>query len=123
MDDPTTVTAACDRDAAYGAVAEGLAATGFDVTWGGDGTATAERGSKGKSLVLGALSKDTYMRLTLVVQSGGDGTTITLMPATSGLAGGLIGMRRSKKAFAATADAIRAALAARGGNTRGGEPS
>lgn len=118
MPDTTRLTADCDPAVVRDAVVDGLRATGFEVTWSDEARGTAERGAKGKSLAFGALSKDTYMRLSLAIEGGAGDTTLTLTPSTSGASAGLIGVRRSKKAFAEAGDAVRAALVARDAQVR-----
>jgi len=99
---------AAARDIVYGVLTD----QGFTLTRIDDWAADAERGSSGKSIILGAFAgkKGRHVKLKIVCQPGTDGSVITLIEGTSGYSGGLIGRSQANTIYTGVYDAISAAL-------------
>jgi len=79
-----------------------LESQGFTLTQFDDWSARAERGSKGASVALGAFAgkEGRHVILDIVCQAAPEGgLAITLTQATSGMSGGLIGMKQAKSLY------------------------
>ena len=93
----------------------------FTVARTGEWSADAERGSSGKSIVLGAFAgkKGRHVKLYITCQPGAEGSVITLTQGTSGFSGGLIGVSQANKIYGGVYDAITVALRGEGILTSG----
>ena len=99
---------AATRDIVYNVLTD----QGYSLVKIDDWSAEAEKGSSGKSIVLGAFAgkKGRHVKLRIVCQSKTEGFTISLIQGTNGLSGGLIGVSQANKIYAAIFNNIRAAL-------------
>jgi|GEM_PF-769825 len=99
---------AAARDIVYGT----LTGQGYSLIRIDDWSAEAEKGSSGKSIVLGAFAgkKGRHVKLRVVCQSKSEGFTISLIQGTSGFSGGLIGVSQANKIYASIFDDIRTVL-------------
>jgi len=99
---------AATRDIVYGVLTE----QGYSLVKIDDWSAEAEKGSSGKSIVLGAFAgkKGRHVKLRVVCQSKSEGFTISLIQGTNGLSGGLIGVSQANKIYATIFNDINAAL-------------
>ncbi len=103
-----------DPAAAKQATAAALEGDGYRIEWLDDWHATVERGSKGKSAMLGAFAKP-YLKLDLRVSSVANAQSlVTLEQDSKGYLGGAVGVQKTKKAFAALRDVVEGALRAQG---------
>jgi len=106
-----------DFEAARSTVAEILKIQGYTTEVTGEWTARAERGSKGGSIALGAFSGKSgrHVILDIAFASNSDSNfTITLTEGTSGMSGGLIGLRQAKAVYSEAYTAIGNAFQASG---------
>ena len=96
------------RDTVYGI----LRNQGYTLTEIGEWSADAEKGSSGKSIVLGAFAgkKGRHVKLQVMCQLNPEGSTITLTQGTSGVSGGLIGVSQANKIYAEVYNAIEVAF-------------
>lgn len=89
-------------------VQQSLEAEGFRVEWPDEWNAVAEIGNtKGVALAGGFKP---HIKLTVGFSSAESGAWVNVVQATSGAAGGLLGMRKVKKAFQATHQSIGESL-------------
>ena len=75
---------------------------GFEVVQTGEWTASAERGSRGSSLILGAFAGKSgrHVKLDVTCASDGQGNSIiTLVQGTSGWSGGVIGKGQADELY------------------------
>jgi hypothetical protein len=105
-------TAGGDPAAARDIVYRVLTEQEFTVAQPTEWTAFAERGSSGKSILLGGFAgkKGRHVKLEITCQPGSAGSTITLLQGTSGASGGLLGVSQANKIYAGVYDAIAAAF-------------
>ena len=89
---------AATRDIVYNVLTD----QGYSLIKIDDWSAEAEKGSSGKSIVLGAFAgkKGRHVKLRVVCQSKPEGFTISLIQGTSGFSGGLIGVSQANKIYA-----------------------
>ncbi len=85
-------------------VQQALVGNGFQVKWEGPTKGTAERGSKGANLMLGALSQ--YYRVDFEIYPMASGATLRLLKGNTGMAGGLLGMSKVNKQFVQLSDTL-----------------
>ena len=99
---------AAARDIVYGVLTD----QGFTLTKTDEWSADAERGSSGKSIVLGAFAgkKGRHVKLQITCQPNSEGAVITLTEGTSGLSGGLIGKSQANTIYTGIYDAVSAAF-------------
>ncbi|MDR1635131.1 MAG: hypothetical protein LBS27_09495 [Bifidobacteriaceae bacterium] len=78
-----------------------LTRMGFTLQYSGPFNGVAERGSKGATIAAGALAgSNQHLRVKLALAQDPNGNTaITLASDTTGMAAGLIGVRRASKAY------------------------
>lgn len=77
---------------------QALTARKFRVTWNDDWTATAEQGSKVGNLLVGSFSP--YFKIGVQLRSSQPGETVIRVESqSSGMAGGAIGVARTRKNF------------------------
>ena len=101
-----------------------LEVQGFTLTQIDDWTARAERGSKGASIALGAFAgkEGRHVMLDISCQAAPDGSlAITLMQGTSGMSGGLIGMKQAKTLYADIYNSVGMAFQSAGVLISGGD--
>ena len=93
----------------------------FTVAQTGEWSADAERGSSGKSVILGAFAgkKGRHVKLQINCQPEAEGCVITLTQGTSGFSGGLIGVSQANKIYNGVYESITAALQGEGILTSG----
>lgn len=97
-----------DPAAAKPVVTQALEAQGFDVAWTDDWSAVAEIGSsKGVALAGGFRP---HIRLQVSVTAADEGAWVQVVQATTGAAGGLLGLSKTKKAWKATTESVATAL-------------
>ncbi|MCL1811332.1 MAG: hypothetical protein FWG41_03830 [Methanomassiliicoccaceae archaeon] len=101
--DPVTA-----RDTVYGILTD----QGFTLTPIDEWSADAERGSQGKSILLGGFAgkKGRHVKLQIICRSGSEGFTFTLIPGTSGASGGLVGVSQADKIYADVYNAVGTAF-------------
>ncbi len=109
----TQINAACDGPTAREVIAGVFAAHDYTIDWTTDWSGAAERGSKGKSIALGAMAK-TFMRMLIRISSLEGGVAIAIASDTTGMSGGLIGVRRTSKEFVQIEADLRSAFEQRG---------
>jgi len=99
---------AATRDIVYGVLTD----QGFTLAKTDEWSADAERGSSGKSIVLGAFAgkKGRHVKLQIKCEPNSEGSAITLTEGTSGISGGLIGLGQANSIYAGVYDAISAAF-------------
>jgi len=99
--DPATA-----RDTVYKALTD----QGFTVTQVDNWSANAERGSSGMSIALGAFAGKSgrHTKLQIKCQSNSEGLTITFIEGTSGVSGGLIGVKQANSIYKDIYDAVGA---------------
>lgn len=84
----------------------------YTVSKDSEWSATAEVGSTGKVALFGAFSP--HVRLGVTVATNPDGAVLRLVQSTTGVAGGLIGMSKVKKAVKAAGEGVQQALQSEG---------
>ncbi|MDR0198787.1 MAG: hypothetical protein LBI08_03490 [Methanomassiliicoccaceae archaeon] len=96
------------RDIVYGVLND----QGFTLIKTDEWSAVAERGSSGKSIILGAFAgkKGRHVKLQIKCQSNSEGLAIALVQGTSGLSGGLIGKGQADSIYTGIYEAITAAF-------------
>lgn len=105
-------------------VAEALQAQGFQTEVTGEWTARAERGSKGGSIVFGAFTGKSgrHIIIDIAFSTEGDGNVaVTLTEGTSGMSGGLIGMKQAKDSYREVYDTLSNTFKAAGVYVSGGK--
>jgi len=105
-----------DHAAARDIVYKVLTDQEFVLTRVDEWTADAERGSSGKSIILGAFAgkKGRRVKLHISCQPGSEGFVIMLTQGTSGFSGGLIGVSQANKIYNGVYEAISAAFQSAG---------
>ncbi len=92
---------------------QALTSRKFRITWNDDWTATAERGSKIGNILAGALAQ--YFKIGVQLRSLQPGETVIRVESqSSGLAGGAIGMARTKSNFASLRTELEAIFGSAG---------
>jgi len=76
---------------------QAFTSNGFDVRWENQMKGRAEKGSKGANIALGVLAQHYSVDFELLTAA--EGGTLRLVKSGSGMAGGLLGMRRVNKQF------------------------
>ncbi len=77
---------------------------GFTIQWDGPMKGKAEKGSKGANVLLGVLAQ--HYSVGFEITPATDGGTLRLLKASSGAAGGLLGMRKASKQFDQLTDTL-----------------
>lgn len=101
-----------DPAAARQPVAHALEAEGFAVTWADDWNAEAEIGSSGMVLLAGGFKP--HIKLQVAFTASDEGAWVQVIQATTGAAGGALGMSKTKKKWRATVDGVSGGLHAAG---------
>ena len=94
-----------------------LGAAGFTVGYSEPWTATAERGSAVATALLGAFAgkKNQNIKIGVAYRSAAPGRTVLILSRlTTGVAAGVVGMSRARKAYEEAVSGIRTALGASG---------
>ncbi len=78
-------------------VQRAFVSNGFDIKWEGPTKGKAEKGSRAANFALGALAQ--HYRVEFEIYPAGEGSTLRLHKANTGLAGGIIGVARVNKQF------------------------
>jgi hypothetical protein len=92
---------------------QALTSRKFRITWNDDWTATAERGSMIGNILAGAFAQ--YFKIGVQLRSLQPGeTVIRIESQSSGLAGGAIGMARTKSNFASLRIGLEATFGSAG---------
>ena len=89
-----------------------LTSQGFTITPIDDWSANAERGSAGASIAFGAFAgqKGRHVKLNVSCQSTPYGFAIILTQGTSGMSGGLIGMKQAENIYGDIYNTVGAAF-------------
>ena|SRR5216683_1302334 len=77
---------------------------GFDVKWEGQLRGKAEKGNKGANIALGVLAQ--HYAVDFEILTASEGGTLRLVKTGSGMAGGLLGMRKVNKQFDLLSDTL-----------------
>jgi len=85
-------------------VQHAFAANGFEVKWENATKGKAEKGSKGANLMLGALAQYYGIEFEIFPHTGA--STLRLLKANSGWAGGYLGARKVEKQFDQLSDTL-----------------
>jgi len=111
-----TFTVNGDYEAALNTVREIFAGQGYTVQQTGNQSMRAERGSQGGSVLLGAFSgkKGRHVYLDINYGESNGNFAISLNKGTSGMSGGLIGMKQANDIYKEAFDAVDAALRSSG---------
>ena len=83
---------------------QAFSSNGFDVKWDSQLKGRAEKGSKGANIALGVLAQHYAVDFEILMAS--DGGTLRLVKTGSGMAGGLLGMRKVNKQFDLLSDTL-----------------
>jgi hypothetical protein len=83
---------------------QALTSNGFDVRWENQTKGRAEKGSKGANIALGVLAQ--HYAVDFEILTAGEGGTLRLTKTGSGMAGGLLGMRKVNKQFDVLSDTL-----------------
>ncbi|MDR1778634.1 MAG: hypothetical protein LBR14_02605 [Clostridiales Family XIII bacterium] len=108
------------RDLVYGALQQ----AGFSVAATGEWSATAERGSQGKSVMLGALAgkKGRHVIIGITFSTDAQGNTVVqLTEGATGISGGVIGIHQAETIYRETYNHIGQTLQAQGLLLTGGD--
>jgi len=97
-----------DPVAAKPVVTQSLEGQGFEVAWSDEWSAQAEIGSS-KGVALAGGFKP-HIRLQVSVTASSEGAWLQVAQTTTGAAGGLLGLSKTKKAWKATMESITSAL-------------
>ncbi len=85
-------------------VQQAFAINGFTVTWLSPMSGKAEKGSKGANIALGVLAQ--RYAVDFQISQAAEGGTLRLIKSGSGMAGGLLGMRKVNKQFDVLSDTL-----------------
>jgi hypothetical protein len=85
-------------------VQQAFASNGFVIRWESQTKGRAEKGSMGANIALGVWAQHYAVDFDIV--SGAEGGTLRLMKTGSGMAGGLLGMRKVNKQFDLLSDTL-----------------
>ena len=91
-----------DPAAARATVVEALESRGFTVVWQDEWSGTAEKGSKGKQIMLGGFAP--HLQVGLSLHAIDQGTVVRLIRPSIGISGGLLGRAKAVKQFNGVAD-------------------
>ncbi len=83
---------------------QAFASSGFEVKWEGQVKGRAEKGSKGANIALGVLAQ--HYSVDFEILRAAEGGTLRLVKSGSGMAGGLLGMRKANKQFDLLSDTL-----------------
>lgn len=83
---------------------QAFASNGFDVKWESQMKGRAEKGSKGANIALGVLAQ--HYAVDFEIAQVAEGATLRLVKTGSGMAGGLLGMRKVNKQFDLLSDTL-----------------
>jgi hypothetical protein len=97
-----------DPAQARASVVQALEGRGFTVAWQDEWTGTAEKGSKGKQVLLGGFAP--HLQVGISLHSIDRGTVVRLDRPSAGLSGGLMGRAKAVKQFNGVADDLVAAF-------------
>lgn len=108
----TTAFPVSDPAAVRPLVAQALEEQGFAVSWTDDWNAEAEIGSTGMVMLAGGFKP--HIKLQVAITSAPEGAMVQVIQATSGAAGGALGMSKTKKKLRATTEAVGGGLQSAG---------
>jgi len=92
---------------------QALTSRKFRTTWNDDRTATAERGSKAGNILAGSFAQ--YYKIGVELRSLRPGETVIRVESqSSGMAGGALGVSRTRKNFTSLRTELEAAFGAAG---------
>ncbi|MCL2780610.1 MAG: hypothetical protein FWD74_03810 [Actinomycetia bacterium] len=98
-----------DPQRAQATVVTALAAAQFRLTWESPWSGVAERGNKTMNFLFGAFAQ--YFKVDMQLTDAGDGRTVVrVVRSNSGAMGGVAGVARIRKQFAAVASALEHAF-------------
>lgn len=106
--DSREIAVSGDPAAARASVVEALESRGFTVAWQDEWSGNAEKGSKGKQMVLGGFAP--HLQLGISLHAIDQGTVVRLIRPSAGMSGGLMGRAKSVKQFNGVADDLLAAF-------------
>lgn len=89
-------------------VVQALESRGFTVVWQDDWSGTAEKGSKGKQVLLGGFAP--HLQVGISLHAIDQGTVVRLIRPSAGVSGGLMGRAKAVKQFNGVADDLLAAF-------------
>lgn len=98
---------------------EALEGRGFTFTWQDEWSGSAEKGSKGKQLLLGGFAP--HLQVDISLLAADHGTVVRLTRPSAGVSGGLMGRAKAIKQFNGVADDLVAAFQ-HAGVLLGGQP-
>jgi len=97
-----------DPATARATAVQALESRGFTFTWQDEWSGTAEKGSKGKQMVLGGFAP--HLQVGISLHAIDQGTVVRLTRPSSGVSGGLMGRAKAVKQFNGVADDLHAAF-------------
>ena len=106
--DSREIAVSGDPAAARASVVEALESRGFTVAWKDEWSGNAEKGSKGKQMVLGGFAP--HLQLGISLHAIDQGTVVRLIRPSAGMSGGLMGRAKAVKQFNGVADDLLAAF-------------
>jgi hypothetical protein len=83
---------------------QAFTSNGFDIKWDSQTKGKAEKGSKGANIALGVLAQ--HYAVDFEILPAVEGGTLRLVKTGSGMAGGLLGMRKVNKQFDLLSDTL-----------------
>ena len=89
-------------------VVQALESRGFTFAWQDEWSGTAEKGSKGKQVLLGGFAP--HLQVGISLHAIDRGTVVRLVRPSSGICGGLMGRAKAVKQFNGVADELLAAF-------------
>lgn len=102
------IAVAGDPTRARASVMQALESRGFTVVWQDDWSATAEKGSKGRQMLLGGFAP--HLQVGISLHAIEQGTVVRLIRPSTGISGGLMARAKSVKQFNGIADDLLAAF-------------
>jgi len=106
--DSREIAVAGDPARARASVVQALESRGFTVAWQDDWSGTAEKGSKGKQVLLGGFAP--HLQVGISLHAIDQGTVVRLIRPSAGVSGGLMGRAKAVKQFNGVADDLLAAF-------------
>jgi len=106
--DTREIAVAGEPARARATVAQALESRGFTVSWQDEWSGMAEKGSKGKQLVLGGFAP--HLQVGISLHAVDQGLIVRLTRPSSGVSGGLMGRAKAVKQFNGVADDLVAAF-------------
>ena len=97
-----------DPARARATVVQALERRGFSFAWQDEWSGTAEKGSKGKQVLLGGFAP--HLQVGISLHAIDRGTVVKLVRPSSGISGGLMGRAKAVKQFNGVADELLAAF-------------